>query len=56
MRQKTKARETRRPKLLRIPETTLRKIQAAAKRDQRSVQGQILHYVELALSTNGRAA
>ena len=46
----TKAREARRPKLLRIPETTLRKIEAAAKREQRSVQGQILHYVELALS------
>jgi len=46
----TKAREARRAKLLRVPESTLRKIEAAAKRDQRSVQGQILHYVELALS------
>lgn len=46
MRKQTK----RRAKLLRIPEPTFQKIQAAAKREQRSVQGQILHYVELALS------
>jgi hypothetical protein len=55
MRKQTKSRETRRAKLMRIPEGTLRKIEAAAKRERRSVQGQILYYVELALS-DGKAA
>lgn len=43
------------PKLIRMPEATLRALQAIAKRNHRSVQGQILLYVDKGLAAEKAA-